>query len=80
METPKATRPQPEERICRKHGVMADPVWSKKKNQWFYVHTTEEGRDCWVNSEEEEEGFKDKQWDYAMDNMMGNERKVVKYD
>lgn len=80
MERKTIERPLPEERVCRKHGVMADPVWSRKKNCWFYVHTTEEGRDCWVNSEEEDDAFREKQVEYGLDNLMGNERKVVKYD
>ena len=63
------TKPEPEERYCHKHEVMADPVWSKKKGKWFYVHTTQEGRDCWVNSEEEDDGFRELQVDYGRDNM-----------
>jgi len=34
------------------------------------------GQSCFVNSEEEKEGFREKQVDYGMDNMIGVEPKL----
>ena len=64
------SNPQP--RWCHKHGQEVEPFYSVKQDKWFWLHQVKDpitGKfsACFVNSEEEDDGFKDKQRDYAFD-------------
>ena len=62
----------PTSRWCHKHGMEVEPFYSKKKDKWFWLHQVKDPitgkfNACFVNSEEEEDGWRDKQFDYAND-------------
>jgi len=57
-----------EMRHCSKHNVDV-PVMISKTGSKYAKHFVD-GQTCWVNSEEESDAFKEKQEDYAADNMI----------
>lgn len=62
-------------RHCDKHNVDVE-VKQKKDGSGLYAMHMFDGKACFVNSEEEKDGFREKQVDYGMDNMMGAEPKL----
>jgi len=66
-------------RHCDKHDVDVE-VKQKKDGSGLYAMHMVDGKACFVNSEEEKEGFREKQVDYGMDNLMGAEPKLEEPD
>ena len=73
-----ASTPLNRVRYCDKHDVDVE-VKIAKTGKPYAMHMVD-GVSCFVNSEEEKDGFREKQEDYGMDNMMGAESKEPKLE
>lgn len=83
MKDTQETQPElysPQSRFCHKHGMEVIPFYSKKNDKWFWLHqvkdpVTSKFNACFVNSEEEDEAWQEKQFDYANDGRNFNDEK-----
>lgn len=60
---------QKETRYCRKHDLIIYPFFSEKQNKTYWFHKDGD-KTCWVQSEEEIDGFRERQVDYGRDNLL----------
>ena len=65
---------KPESRYCHIHKIEVFPFYSQRLNKYFWKHEfvneAGEQKTCWVQSEEEIDGFREKQIDYGKDNLL----------
>lgn len=54
-------------RYCHIHKCFVTPFYSAKTKKWYCKHVLPDGKTCWVNTEAEMDGFREKQIDYAND-------------
>ena len=78
---PKTAIMTPIPRFCYKHGMEVEPFYSIKQDKWFWLHqvkdpVTGKFNACFVNSEEEDAAWKEKQADYAFDAKCFNDEPI----